>query len=99
VTAEYNYLHDNKGYCVSVLGAENETTVNSIVRFNICINNNNSVGASNDGDFLLYTWDGGTLNGVQIYNNTSYWDSSLANNDEFEDVATFTGSNPSFFKK
>jgi len=99
VTAEYNYLHDNKGYCVSVFGSQNTTTVNSVIRFNVCINNNNNAAAQSQGDFYLNTWDGGSLNGVQIYNNTSYWDSTLASNQEFLDNgATFTGSNPSFYK-
>ena len=98
VTAEYNYVHDNKGYCVSVFGAGNEATVNSIIRFNICINNDNWGSSMALGDFFLNTWGGGTLNGVEIYNNTSYWDSTLSNVDTLDDAASFSGSNPSFFK-
>lgn len=99
VTAEYNYIHDNKGYCVSAFAAEDTTTLNSIIRFNVCINNNNNSAAQAEGDFYLNAWDGGTFNGVQIYNNTSYWDSTLASNQEFLDnAAAFTGSMPSFYK-
>lgn len=99
VTAEYNYIHDNKGYCISAFAAENTITVNSIIRFNVCVNNNNNPAAQSQGDFYLNAWDGGSFNGVQIYNNTSYWDSALASNQEFRDnAAAFTGSIPSFYK-
>jgi len=99
VTVEKNYIHDNKGYCVSVFGSENQATVNSIIRFNVCINNDAWSTSSAQGDFFLNTWNGGSLNGVEIYNNTSYWTSSLANNYALmANNATFSGSNPSFFK-
>lgn len=99
VTVERNYVHDNKGYCVSVFGADNEATVNSIIRFNVCINNNALSTGTSQGDFYLNTWSGGSLNGVQIYNNTSYWTTPLQNDYELmANSATFSGTNPSFFK-
>ena len=71
-TVQYNYGHDNQGYCVGVFGAENAATTNSIVRFNVCSNN----GAKKTGDgaeeIYFATWNRGTLNGIQIYNNTIY---------------------------
>ncbi len=71
---QYNYAHDAQGYCVAVLGAHNVTTSNSIVRFNVCSNNARSAAlAPVQGDIFLSTWDGGSLDGIQIYNNTSYW--------------------------
>ena len=98
VTVENNYIHDNKGYCVSVFGANNEATVNSIIRFNVCINNDASSSSIIQGDFFLNTWNGGSLNGVEIYNNTSYWTAPLQNDYELmDDSATFSGSNPSFY--
>jgi len=99
VTVENNYIHDNKGYCVSVFGASDEVTVNSIIRFNVCINNDAQSSSIVQGDFFLNTWDGGSLDGVEIYNNTSYWTASLQDDYELMDNnATFSGSNPSFYK-
>jgi len=107
VTAEYNYLHDNQGYCICVLGTGGVTTTNSIIRFNVCVNNNNvavnpsGVQVGLQGDFYLSVWDGGLLNGVQIYNNTSYYDSTMAHNAEFQDfvpASSFGTSIPSFYK-
>jgi hypothetical protein len=73
-TIQNNYAHDAQGYCVAILGAHNITTSNSIVRFNICSNNARSAAtAPTQGDIFLATWDGGSLDGIQIYNNTSSW--------------------------
>jgi hypothetical protein len=50
------------------------STSNSIVRFNICSNNARSATyAPLQGDIFIGTWDGGTLDGIQIYNNTANW--------------------------
>lgn len=71
---QYNYAHNAQGYCVAVMGAHNVTTTNSIVRFNVCSNNGRNAGtAPNQGDIFITTFDGGSLDGVQIYNNTAYW--------------------------
>jgi hypothetical protein len=73
-TVQYNYAHDADGYCVAVMGAHNVTTSNSIVRFNICSNNGRKAGMGpQEGDVFVTTFDGGHLDGVQIYNNTAYW--------------------------
>jgi hypothetical protein len=73
-TIQYNYAHDAQGYCVAIIGAHNVTTSNSIVRFNICSNNGRSPWlASSEGDVFIITFDGGSLDGVQVYNNTAYW--------------------------
>jgi hypothetical protein len=73
-TIQYNYAHNADGYCVAILGAHNVTTSNSIVRFNICSNNGQkpAMGAL-QGDMFIATFDGGSLDGIQIYNNTAYW--------------------------
>ncbi len=99
ITVERNYIHDNKGYCVSVFGAGSEPTVNSIIRFNVCVNNDAESTSINYGDFLLSTWNSGSLNGVEIYDNTSYWTATPTNTYELTDkAATFSGSNPDFFE-
>lgn len=97
VTVEHNYIHDNKGYCVSVFGAEKQVTYRSIVRFNVCSNNAAASNTTQKGDFLVTTWDGGLLNGVQIYNNTSYWTAPLPDDYELTVKAAFTGTLRNFF--
>lgn len=98
VTVEYNYIHDNKGYCVSVFGAGKQVTYNSIIRFNVCANNAAQPTTTQKGDFLISTWGGGSLNGVQIYNNTTYWTAPQANDYELTaTAATFSGTLRNFF--
>ncbi|HEU4635874.1 MAG TPA: right-handed parallel beta-helix repeat-containing protein [Edaphobacter sp.] len=98
VTVEQNYIHDNKGYCVSVFGAGKQVTYRSIVRFNVCSNNAAMPSTTQKGDFLVTTWDGGSLNGVQIYNNTSYWTAQQANDYELTaGAAKFSGTLRNFF--
>ena len=80
---QHNYGHDAQGYCVSVFGAQKEVTTNSVVRHNVCINNGRSPKlARRQGDLYIYTWDGGSLDGVLIHDNTFYWNPPL-------DVPTF----------
>ena len=98
VTVEYNYIHDNKGYCISVFGAGKQVTYKSIIRFNVCANNAAQPTTTQKGDFLISTWDGGSLNGVQIYNNTTYWTATQANDYELTATsATFSGTLRNFF--
>lgn len=75
VIAQYNYGHDSVGYCISVFGAGGITTTNSVIRYNVCANNERSLphGKGNQGEIFLSTWDGGVIDNVQIYNNTFYW--------------------------
>jgi len=69
---QYNYAHDADGYCVAVFGAFWPTT-NSIVRHNICANNGNDPTKVFQGDIYVLTWGGGTIEGLEIYNNTVFW--------------------------
>jgi len=95
---QYNYGHDSAGYCVANFGAENTSDSNNIIRYNICSNNARKASNASQGDVFLSTWDGGSLNGIQIYNNTFYWNpaspAALLNTTN----ATFTGTAPDFFK-
>lgn len=98
VTVEHNYIHDNKGYCVSVFGAGKQVTYKAIIRFNVCSNNDAQANTAQKGDFLISTWDGGSLNGVQIYNNTSYWTATQPNDYELTvNGAQFSGTLRNFF--
>jgi len=91
-TVQYNYGHDVDSYCVSVFGADLSST-NAVVRYNICSNNGLDPTESVKGDYFLTTWNGGLINGVKIYNNTSYWN---VNQPLFANWASLTGTN--FFK-
>ncbi len=68
---EYNYAHDSDAYCVAVLGLQGRPTVNTVIRYNICSNNDRKIG-DNAADIIVFTADGGSIDGVQIYNNTIY---------------------------
>jgi parallel beta-helix repeat protein len=98
ITVEYNYAHDNKGYCISDFGQGTTPTVNSIIRYNLCVNNDAMSSSQALGDIYLYTWNGGSLDGTEVYNNTSYFDSSVSGASAFMDAATFSGSSPNFFQ-
>jgi len=72
-TVQYNYGHDSAGYCISVFGAENTVDSGHIIRYNICANNTQLSNSPDPGEIILNTWDGGSIDGLQIYNNTFYW--------------------------
>ena len=104
-TVEYNYSHDNAGYCVSVFGGESLATTNSVIRYNVCSSNNNSstYPGQTPGDVWIFAFDGGSINGVQVYNNTSYWNPQLSNDAELQvnaesGTTLFSGSLPNFYK-
>ena len=71
---QHNFGHDAMGYCASVFAAGGETTTNSVIRHNVCVNNGRSPKlARRQGDFFISTWEDGKLDGVRIHNNTFYW--------------------------
>lgn len=95
---QYNYGHDSAGYCVAFFGAGGRATVDNVFRYNVCSNNGRRPDLAKQGEVYLHTWDGGSLNGVQIYNNVFYWnpakdDAALSASD-----AVYSGSDPLFFK-
>jgi len=75
---EYNYAHDNETFGISVYGADqvedgaalpdDHITTNSIVRHNY-FGNNQVVGW---GEIYFATWDGGCIDGFEVYNNFVY---------------------------
>jgi hypothetical protein len=92
-----NYAHDAQGYCAAVFGAGHETTTNSIVRYNVCVNNGRSPRlAPRAGDLNIVTWDGGSVDGVLIYNNTFYWNPPSPS-PPIKVEAEFTASRPNAF--
>jgi hypothetical protein len=95
---QYNYGHDSQGYCVAFFGAGGRATHNNIFRYNVCSNNGRKADQSKQGEIYLHTWDHGTLDGVQIYNNTIYWNPA-ANAAAFTTSdAEYSGNGPRFFK-
>jgi len=95
---QYNYGHDTDSYCISVFGSGGLNTSNTIIRYNVCSNNGlESAQANSSGAIFLYTWGGGSLDGVQIYNNTIYW-APQNNSNAIVNNAAFTGARPNFFK-
>ena len=95
---QYNYGHDSAGYCVAFFGAGGRATVDNIFRFNVCSNNGRRSDLSKQGDVYVHTWDNGSLNGVQIYNNTFYWNPVVNAPALSVSDAIFSGSDPLFFK-
>ena len=97
-TIQYCYGHDCHGYGASIFGADkNSPTVNSTIRYNIFSNNGRDSAYAYQGDICVFTWRGGLLDGMKIYNNTSYWNpASDAPALVFD--ADVTGSNPNIFK-
>jgi hypothetical protein len=90
---EHNFGHDSQGYCVSIFGAEGQggNTTGSTIRNNTCIHNGRSPRlAKRQGAILLYTWDGGKLDGVTIEGNDIVWDPPLKT-PAMQFAAEFTG--------
>lgn len=78
-TVQYCYGHHCAGYGVSVFGADPAfPTENSVVRHNVFSNNGMDTTFAFQGDFFVYTWNGGLLNGVNIHDNISFWNPASA---------------------
>lgn len=68
-----NYGHDTQGYCVAVFGA-GFVTKESVVRGNLCIDNGRSPRmADYQGAVFIYTWNGGSIDGLTIDANDIWW--------------------------
>jgi len=96
---QHNFGHDAMGYCASIFAAGGEATTNSVVRYNVCVNNGRSPKlARRQGDFFISTWEGGTLDGVRIHNNTFYWNPPIDAPAVQMDHADFKGARPNVFE-
>jgi hypothetical protein len=98
-TVQYSYGHHCAGYGVSVFGADaTYPTENSVVRYNIFSSNGRDSSFAFQGDFFVFTWNGGLLNGVNIHDNISFWDPAVpAPSLKFD--ADFIGDNPNTFTR
>jgi hypothetical protein len=95
---QYNYGHDSVGYCVAFFGSGGAASLDNIFRYNVCSNDGQRSALSAQGEVFLYTWDQGSLNGVQIYNNTFYWNPASNAAALNASTVTYSGSDPLFFK-
>jgi hypothetical protein len=96
---QYNFGHDAMGYCASVFGASGEINTNSVVRYNVCVNNGRSPKlALRQGDLFVSTWEGGALDGVHIHDNTFYWNPPIDAPAVMMDHADFTGERANVFE-
>jgi hypothetical protein len=72
---ERSYGHDALAYCIAVFGAEKLVTTESVIRNNVCAGLGRSPRlARHHGAIHLYTWSGGSLDGVVIEDNIVEWD-------------------------
>ena len=99
---QYNYGHDSDGYCIVALSSNGHVTSNAIIRYNICANNEQGDSGNQYGAIVVLSFDNGhgngSVDGVQIYNNTIYWNPQ-ANVPVFQaSNAVYSGSNPDVFE-
>ncbi len=98
---QYNYGHDSVGYCVSVFSAYMEVSTNEIIRYNVCANNSQLVNSPDSGEIFMNTNGAsvsGTLDGIEVYNNTFYWNPATPG-PAFDTVdADFSGAGPNLFE-
>lgn len=98
---QYNYGHDSIGYCMSVFTANGVVSSNHILRYNVCSNNERLANSPDPGEIFMNDSTGGpsgTFDGVEIYNNTFYWNPATPGPAFNTANASFSGTNPNFFK-
>jgi len=98
---QYNYGHSASGYCVSVFSADHVVSINNTIRYNICSNSDQLAGIADPGEIFLNTAaDGveGSISGLEIYNNTFYWNPATPG-PAFDTVnALYGGTSPNLFE-
>ena len=95
---QYNYGHDSSGYCLAHFPSSYSTSANNVFRYNICSNNGQTSSLSYQGELVLNTGAGSPYDGIQIYNNTFYWNPAGAGPVLSTGNASYAGANPNFFK-
>jgi hypothetical protein len=95
---QYNYGHDSAGYCVAFFAAGGRPSHDNTFRFNVCANNGRKSNLSKQGEIYIHTWEGGTLDGVEIYNNTLYWNPASNASAFAAEDAQYSGNGVRFFK-
>jgi hypothetical protein len=64
----------------------------------VCANNGRRSDLSKQGEVFIHTWDNGSLDGIQIYNNTFYWNPASNAAAFSANDATYSGIDARFFK-
>lgn len=85
VLLQYNYGHDSAGYGIILLGASDSTAVTEdekiadgiTIRYNIFSNNCRWTSSGWQGEVILSSFGGGSIDGVKIHNNTIYSNPSV----------------------
>jgi hypothetical protein len=95
---QYNYGHDSVGYCIAFFSADNFVGTDNVFRYNVCSNDSQLVNSPDPGEVFMNTWDGGTLDGIQIYNNTFYWNPATPRPAFNTISASYSGTDARFFK-
>jgi hypothetical protein len=95
---QYNYGHDSAGYCIAVFSGNNVAGFNNVFRYNVCSNNSRYVNAPYTGEVYMLTSNGGTLDGIEVYNNTFYFNPATPG-PAFNTVkASYSGTRENIFK-
>ena len=97
VTIQYNYAHDNEGFCAAIYGLQGYTTTNAVIRYNVCTNNDLKSGYS-PAEIYVTSDSSSAINGFQIYNNTIYSVSADDNGAINAATASLIGSLPILIK-
>jgi outer membrane protein assembly factor BamB len=90
-TVENNYAHDTQGYCMAAFAAGYVTHA-AVLRGNVCVDNGLSPRMARlQGAIYIHTWNGGSIDGLTIENNTIDWNppapSAVIVNDEGTEIA------------
>jgi hypothetical protein len=83
---------------VAFFGAGGRASLDNVFRYNVCSNNGRKSDLSKQGEVFVHTWDNGSLDGVEIYNNTFYWNPASNAAAFISSDATYSGNAPRFFK-
>jgi len=97
VTIQYNYAHDNDGFCAVIYAYAGYTTKNAVIRYNVCTNNDLKSGYS-PAEIYVASDSSSPIDGFQIYNNTIYSVSADDNGAINVVYAFLSGSLPTLIK-
>jgi hypothetical protein len=96
ITSWNTTAHDAQGYCTAVRRGAGDLWRG---RHNVCVNNGRSPKlARRQGDIYISTWEKGALDGVEIHDNTIYWNPPIDAPAFQIDHADFTGARPNVFR-
>ena len=95
---QYNYGHDSWGYCLAHFPSPYRTSSNTVFRYNVCSNDGRLASLTFQGELVLNSNLTNLDDGVEIYNNTFYWNPAGAGPVIAVENAIYTGNNPNFIR-